>query len=777
MKTHYAALITLVLATTCTSSSTPPTDTLLTYVNPLIGTAPATTASAQRHSESGSELRGQTFPAVGVPFGMTQWTPQTQATEQKCLSPYYYQDGGEPPYSLQGFRASRWMSGSCTQDYGSVTLMATTGSRQTGELRVGASERASRFSHETETATPAYYSVMLDDYGIRAEVTGSSHCGMLQFSPSAAEDMHLIIEPNSDEGQASVEIYPERNEVAGYNPVHRIYQGWGEPAGFSGYFVIRFEEPFDTYGVWRGEATQANEQKAQGNGESVGAYVGWTARDRPIRVKVGTSFTSEAQARKNLDAEIPHWDFNQVRQQSEQAWENELSKIQVAGGSEEQKTMFYTALYHSMILPREFSDVDKAYVGFAGSRKVYQAEGDHYYADFSMWDTFRAVHPLQTLINPKRSADMIKSLIAKAEQGEWLPIFPAWNSYTSAMIGDHVIATIGDAWIKGIADFDQELAYRMMRKNAFEPNTDTASYRSGKGRRALASYLKYNYIPLEDSVPDSFHQREQVSRTLEYAYDDFVLSQVAKKMGKKEDFEALHTRAKNYQHVFDTTTGYVRGRYADGDWITPFDPHASRTSFITEGSPAQYTWYVPHDVAGLMRLMGGKEAFVQKLDSMFEQRYYWHGNEPGHQTAYLYAYAGAPWKTQRWVRDIIREEYSAAPGGLSGNEDAGQMSAWLVFSMMGFYPVAPGMPYYVLGSPVFDEMTIAAGEQPFTIRAENNSIDNRYIQSAMLNGEPLNRAYLWHREIIAGGELILEMGPEPNEAWASEEVPPSMDDL
>ncbi len=766
MKTIYLILLALTFA--CTSPPPPSSDTPLSYVNPLIGTAPATTESAQRHSESGSELRGQTFPAVGVPFGMTNWTPQTRATEQKCLSPYYYQDD-----SIQGFRASRWMSGSCTQDYGSVTLMPIT-----GELSTGAPERASFFSHDTETAIPSYYAVMLNDYGIRAELTGVSHSGMMQFSPSKGGAMHLIIEPNSDEGEGSVEIYPERNEVAGYNPVHRIYQGWGERAGFSGYFVIQFEEPFDSYGVWRGDTTQDSVRKATGNGQSVGAYVGWANRDQPIRVRVGTSFTSEAQARKNLAAEIPHWDFNQVRRQSEQAWEQQLNKVRVSGGSEEQKTMLYTALYHSMLLPREFSDADRAYVGFAGTQKVYQATGDHYYADFSMWDTFRAVHPLQTILNPERSADMIKSLVAKAEQGGWLPIFPAWNSYTSAMIGDHVTATIGDAWMKGINDFDQELAYRMMRKNAFEPNLDTASYRSGRGRRAMESYLKYNYVPLEDSVPDSFHQREQTSRTLEYAYDDFVLSQVAKKTNHQEDYQALRTRAKNYQHVFNTTVGYVRGRYANGDWITPFDPHATRASFITEGSPAQYTWYVPHDVAGLMQLMGGQDAFVQKLDSMFEQRYYWHGNEPGHQMAYLYAYAGEPWKTQRWVRDIIREEYSATPGGLSGNEDAGQMSAWLVFSMMGFYPVSPGIPCYVLGSPAFEEVTMQVGEgKTFTLRAADNSDQNRYIQSATLNDGPLNRAYLLHREIVAGGELLLQMGPEPNEEWASKDVPPSMDDL
>ncbi len=276
---------------------------------------------------------------------------------------------------------------------------------------------------------------------------------------------------------------------------------------------------------------------------------------------------------------------------------------------------------------------------------------------------------------------------------------------------------------------------------------------------------------------DAFHKREQVSRTLEYAYDDFVLAQVAKKLGKQADYEALMRRAKNYENVFDTRTGYVRGRYADGRWIEPFDPFATRASFITEGSPYQYTWYVPQDVAGLMGLMGGKEKFVNRLDTLFDLRYYWHGNEPGHQTVYLYPYAGAAWKTQRRIRNIIREEYSTDPGGLSGNEDSGQMSAWLAFSMIGLYPVCPGMPYYVLGSPVFQSTTFApsAGKK-FTIKANKNSSTNGYIQSATLNGKPFTRTYLLHQEIINGGELVLEMGPQPNKNWGTgkSDVPPSL---
>lgn len=767
-ETLILCMVSLSLVCGCSEKSANFNLEALPYVHPLIGTAPSTTETARMHSEAGSELRGQTFPAVGMPFGMTQWTPQTRASEQKCLSPYYYQDD-----SIQGFRGSHWWSGSCTQDYGSVTIMAVN-----GQLKTKPSQRASYYSHDQEIISPSYYAVTLNDYRIRAEVTATTRAGILRFTPETEDSTYIIIEPNSDEGEGFVEVIPERNEIIGFNPVHRIYQGWGESAGFSGYFVIQFEQPFEAYGIWQDHEIREDQTKIRASGNSVGAYI--KLANQTIQVKVGTSFTSIPQARKNLEAEIPHWNFNQVRRASEQAWEEELHKIRVSGGTEEQKVIFYTALYHTMILPRIFSDVDSAYVGFAGIKNVYKADGFDYYTDFSMWDTFRAVHPLHTIINPERTTDMIQSLLAKAQQGGWLPIFPAWNSYTAAMIGDHATSMIGDAWMKGIEDFDHELAYQVMRKNAFEPNTNPESYRNGKGRRALESYLNYHYIPLEDSVPDSFHQNEQVSRTLEYAYDDFVLSQVAKKLGEEKDYSVLMDRAKNYQYVFDTITGYVRGRHADGSWIEPFDPVALRASFITEGSPFQYTWFVPQDVEGLIQLMGGRENFIQKLDHFFDNGYYWHGNEPGHQVVYMYAYAGAPWKTQMRVRDIMQEEYSAAPGGLSGNEDAGQMSAWLVFSMMGFYPVTPGIPCYVLGSPVFDHVAIGVGNaKSFIIRAHNSSDENRYIQSAILNGEPMNRSYLWHKEIMKGGELVFEMGPEPNKNWASspESVPPSMGDL
>jgi predicted alpha-1,2-mannosidase len=739
------------------------------YVNPLIGTAISNTESGKIHSEAGSELKGQTFPAVGVPHGMTHWTPQTRATEKKCLSPYYFEET-----RLQGFRGSHWMSGSCTQDYGSVTIMPISGTLKTDVIA-----RASAFDHKNEKSTPAYYSVKLDDYQINAELTGTSHAGFLRFTYAQEQEAYLIIEPNSDEGEGYIEIDAEKNEISGYNPVHRIYQGWGKPAGFSGYFVAVFDHPFAEYGSWQQkDSLQPGVRIAKGTQSPVGAYVRFASeKNLVVQVKIGHSFTSLEAARKNLNAQIKGWKFEEVKQQSERAWNSALSKIHVKGNSEKDKIVFYTALYHTKIIPRIFSDVDGTYPGFADDEKLYTTNGYDYYEDFSLWDTYRAVHPLLTLLEPKRTSDMVNSLLRKAEQGSWLPIFPCWNSYTAAMIGDHALSMIGDAYIKNIEGFDAQLAYKVMRKNAFEVNTDIEDYKEGKGRRAMGSYLKYGYIPLEDSVPDAFHKREQVSRTLEYAYDDFVLAQVAKKLGSTQDYEALTQRAANYRHVFDTTTGYVRGRYADGRWIENFDPFALRASFITEGSPYQYTWYVPHDVAGLIKLMGGKEKFINRLDTLFEKRYYWHGNEPGHQTVYLYAYAGTPWKTQQRVRDIIREEYSAESGGLSGNEDSGQMSAWLVFSMAGFYPVCPGMPYYVLGSPMFDTVTISGPTgKTFTILAKKQSDTNRYIQSAKLNGKPFTRSYLMHEEIANGGQLVLEMGSKPNPAWGRmhTDLPPSM---
>ena len=756
-------LLLCLLSVSCFSQKSP-----VQYVNPLIGSAPAVTESARRHSESSSELRGQIAPAIGRPHGMTTWTPQTRATETKCVVPYYYNDP-----QINGFRATHWLNGSCVQDYGSLTVMPIT-----GNLRTAPNERASAFKHSQEKVTPAYYSVELLDSQIKTELTATQRAGLLQFTFRRKEAAFLVIEPNSDEGEGYVEIIPERREVIVHNPVHRIYQGVGQSAGFSGFYVLQFEKDFKSYGTWKSNTVRRQEKSAKGNGkrDNVGVYIELDIDDNPVvKVRIGSSFTDVAGARRNLMAELQHWDFERVKKAAEQAWNQELGKVQIKG-TENDKTLFYTALYHTKHTPRLFSDVDGCYPGFADEHQIYTANGFDYYCDFSLWDTFRAAMPLHALLEPKRSSHLMQSLVKKAEQGGWMPIFPCWNHYTAAMIGDHVTSAMADAYAKGIRGFDVEIGYNYLRKNAFVPNADPKSYESGKGRRALDSYLKYNYIPLEDSVWQAFHKREQTSRTLEYAYDDFCLSTLAKALGKTKDYETLRQRALNYRNVIDPATGWARGRYANGRWSNNFDPFAARASFITEGSPAQYTWFVPHDVGGLMQQIGGKERFITKLDTMFEQGKYWHGNEPGNHTAYLYAFAGVPWKTQRWVRQLIREEYTTDAGGLSGNEDGGQMSAWLVFSMMGFYPACPGKPYYVLGSPIFEEMSLNVGNgKKFKVKAVNNLAANCYIQSATLDGKPYGRAYLTHKQVLRGGTLLLKMGPKPNKEWGKDAAELSSD--
>ena len=728
-------------------------ENLLQFVDPMIGTGKAQTISALKHSIKGStENLANTFPAVGNPNAMTNWTPQTRATEKKCLAPYYYADS-----LIQGFRGSRFMSGSCTQDYGSFTIMPLT-----GELKLHAEKRASAFSHDHEFASPAYYRVLLQDYQINAEMTGTTRAGFFRFTFLEDNEGYVVIEPNSDEMEGHIEIIPEKNTIIGYNPAHRIYQGWGEPAGFSGFFVAVFDQPFKEHGIW-------GKEDIENPLTNTGAYVKFdTKATEQVLVKIGTSLTSIENAFENLDAEIRDWDFDQVRNETRANWEENLGVLRAEGKSKNDLTIFYTALYHASMLPRVFSDIDGSYPGFADNDEIQVATDHIYYTDYATWDSYRTLHPMLTILNPAKQTEMVQSLIRKAEQGGWLPIFPCWNQYTAGMIGDHVIAVIGDAYIKGLDNFDIDTAYYYMRKNAFESPTDFEVYKNGKGRRALDSYLQYGYIPLEDTVKEAFHQNEQVSRTLEYAYDDFVLAQVAKKLGKTEDYRQLIKRAGNYRNVFDTSTGFVRGRFADGRWIEPFEP-AKRASYITEGSPYQYTWYVPQDVPGLISSMGGEERFVHRLDSMFEIGEYWHGNEPGHQTIYLYAWAGAAWKTQDRARQVLREEYNVGPGGLSGNDDVGQMSAWAVMTMTGFYPVTPGTPYYIIGSPIFDEVTVTpiGSNNSFTIRTLNNSEENKYIQSALLNGQPFERIYLTHEEITKGGLLEFTMGPKPNKSWAS----------
>ena len=719
-------------------------ENLIQFVNPLIGTGLSSGPNSVKHNK-GSEAWCQDIPAVSTPFGMTQWTPQTRDTENKCISPYYY--GGK---AIQGFRGTHWLGGSCTQDYGSFTIMPIS-----GYLKTFASDRACDYNKESETSTPAYYSVMLLQQKLTlVEITGTARCGFFKFSYIQDTDAKIVVTPNSDTGQGYVKIDPEKNEIYGYNPVHRIYQGWGQPAGFNGYFVIRFDQPMDNYGCYMQMEDHKKELEMSGKPD-IGAYAAFNVKkDGVILAKVGTSFTSIEAARANLDAEIPHWDFNKTKAETERVWNEALSAIEIKGGKKEDYPTFYTALYHAMLYPRTYSDVDGSYPSFDGNKKTEKIEPGHvYYDDFSLWDTFRAQLPLVSLVAPDKYEDMMKSLVLKAEQGGWLPIFPMWNSYTSAMVGDHGNTVLGDAYLKGF-DINIDKAYQYMRKNAFEV-PEGEDFRNGKGRRGMKSYLQYGFIPLEDSINEAFHKNEQVSRTLEYAMTDFVLSKVAEKYGKTDDAKVLAKHAKNYELVFDDETKSMRGRHTDGTWNIDYNPN-ERASYLTEGTPMHHLWFVPQDIPGLFELIGNKAQVRQKLDELFSSGEYWHANEPCHHIPYLYNFLGDYTTTQKTVKNIMTSEYNPYDGGIPGNDDSGQMSAWYVFSAMGFYPVSPGTGEYQVSSPIFNEVKLNLNPKyypggKFTIRQDEPDTYKTF-NKAELNGKDIPFV-IKHEDIKKGGKL------------------------
>ena len=689
----------------------------LNALNTMVGTAPANTKSAGLFGK-GSEEHGQTLPAVLSPNGQNFWTPQTRDTEKKCVAPYYYMDS-----LFQGIRNSHWIVGGCTQDYGSFTLAALT-----GKLRLRPEERATRFSHSEEISHPHYYAVRLPDEHLKLEMTGSSHTAIFRITPEQDGPVHIILNHNSDEGKGYLEVNNIDGTVYGYNPVHRIYQGWGEPAGIDGNYLLQCYDEIEDFGcdslcVWLTFKGKAHE---------------------PLILKAATSFTTKRGTENNFAFEVENHDFESMMEQQASLWIDRLHTIDVEDSDTARMNQFYGALYRASFLPREMSDVNGDYPQFANGT-IQSGNNRKYYGDFSMWDTYRALHPLYTLIAPKESADMMQSLVTMYEEGGWLPIFPCWNSYTAAMIGDHCSVVLADNYIKGVRGFDYEKAYEAMRKNAFETPDLFEDYKNGMGRRALESYLKYGYIPLEDGVKEAFHQDEQTSRTLEYAFDDFAVAQLAKALGKDQDYKELMRRSENWRHVINPKTGYCDGRHmpkaiskkkTDGGLFENNQDFIHRKPWITEGAVCHYTWYVPHNVEGLVEALGGKEKFEAKLDSMFNEGRYWHGNEPCHQIAYLYDFIGKRDKTIERVAHILDTEYNDTPGGLSGNDDAGQMSAWYIFSSMGFYPVCPATDLYMLATPRFQKITLNLLEgRKFTITHNSLPIDRPYIiQGEIIKG-------------------------------------------
>ena len=688
----------------------------LCALNTMVGTAPANTKTAGLFGK-GSEEHGQTLPAVLAPNGQNFWTPQTRDTEKKCLAPYYYTDS-----LFQGIRNSHWIVGGCTQDYGSFTLAALS-----GKLRLKPEERATPFSHDEEISHPHYYAVRLPNEHLRLELSATSHTAIFRITPEQDGPVHIVLNHNSDEGEGYLEVNNVDGIVYGYNPVHRIYQGWGEPAGIDGHYLLQSYDPITDFGcdslcVWLTFQGKAHE---------------------PIILKAASSFTSKTGAERNFAFEAEGHDFESMTAQLAQQWIDRLHTIDVEDTDTARVKQFYGALYRASFLPREMSDTDGAYPKFANGEIV---EGTRkFYGDFSMWDTYRALHPLYTLIAPKESADMMQSLVTMYEEGGWLPIFPCWNSYTAAMIGDHCAATLADAYIKGIRDFDYEKAYEGMRKNAFEMPASFEDYQNGMGRRALDSYLKYGYIPLEDGVKEAYHREDQTSRTLEYAFDDFAVAQLAKALGKDKDYEELMLRSENWRNVINPKTGYCDGRHApkqisrkknDGGLFENNTDYVRFKSWITEGAACHYTWYVPQNVEGLIGVLGGPQKFEAKLDSVFSEGRYWHGNEPCHQIPYLYDFIGKREKTIERVAHILDTEYNDTPGGLSGNDDAGQMSAWYVFSSLGFYPVCPATDRYILAAPRFQKITLNLQEgRSYTITPTSLPQDRNYItQEEIIRG-------------------------------------------
>jgi predicted alpha-1,2-mannosidase len=703
---------------------------LTDYVNPFIGTGG----------------HGHTYPGPSLPFGMIQPGPDTRLTGWDGSSGYHYSDT-----RIFGFSHTH-LSGTGIPDYGDVLLAPIAG---TVRLNNGADGRAgysSTFSHDEERASPGYYAVTLKDDGIRAELTTTARAGMHRYAFPAGRPAHVILdlEHRDELTEAGIDVRGER-EVVGI----RRSRSWARDQVI--YYVIRFSRPFLSTRFVAGDRLRSGQRGAR-----VKAAFSFGAVAEPLVVKVGISAVSVDGARKNLDQELPGWDFDAVRRAAGDAWERELAKIRVSGGTRDERIRFYTALYHSMLAPNVYMDVDGRYRGRDG--RIHVAEGFTYYTVFSLWDTFRALHPLLAIVDPARTRDFILTFLRQYRDAGRLPVWELAANETDTMIGYHAVPVIADAIAKGIDGFDRWLAFDAMIHSADED------------RFGLAAYQRSGFI-------DAAEEAESVSRTLEYAYDDWAIAQVARRLGRTAEYVRFIRRAQGYKHLYDPATGFMRAR-VEGMWMSPFHP-SEVNSHYTEANAWQYSFFVPQDVEGLMRLMGGPAAFARRLDALFSASsrttgrdqaditgligQYAHGNEPSHHMAYLYAYAGEPWKTQAMVRRIVDTLYGSGPDGLAGNEDCGQMSAWYVFSALGFYPVTPGSTQYVIGSPVFDRATISvAGDRAFVVRAQGSSSPKaHYIRSARLNGAEYDRSFIDHADLMRGGELMFEMSDAPNVAWGS----------
>lgn len=718
----------------------------------------------------GTQGEGNTYPGPSAPFGMVQLSPDTDRDLWDTASGYEYSDK-----SIMGFTLTH-LSGTGIPDLGDFLFMPQIGAPYfvVGPTNNPDAGYRSRYSHEQEKASAGYYQVKLLDNGINVELTAGERAGMMRFTFPASEqasiltDLQHFLSGNRFKLIWSHVRVEDNATVTGFH----LINGWGKERYL--YYAARYSRPFDRHRIISNGAEvrydSAKNYRFRSRNEAAGTNLQFLAEyqtkaDEVIQVKVAVSAVSAANALKNLDAEIPGWDFEGVREKTRSLWDRELSRIQIEGSAKEKET-FYTAMYHCFQAPNLFQDVTGEYRGLDSN--IHVAKGFQNYAVFSLWDTYRATHPLFTLIQSPRDSDMIQSVLAHYDQSvdHLLPMWSLQGNETWCMIGYHAVPVIVDGFFKGVKGFDKERAYQAIKTTAMNPDYD-----------GLAAYEKLGYVPFEQ-------ENESVSKTLEYAYDDYCVAQMAKALGKKEDYAHFMKRAHSYTNIFDPAYGLMRGKDSHGNWRTPFDPHLFvQGGDLTEGTSWQYSWYVPQDVPGLISLMGGKEKFCEKLDQLFtfganesqglddiQGRIgeYWHGNEPSHHIIYLYGYAGQPWKAQEKLRHILKTQYGNQPNSLTGNDDCGQMSAWYLFTSLGFYPVCPGSDYYVIGSPAVKHavMKLSNGKK-LTVTAENLSDENVYVQSVRVNGKAWDSVFLPHATIAKGGRIEFVLGPQPNKAWGS----------
>lgn len=711
----------------------------------------------------GTGAHGHTFPGATTPFGMVQLSPDTGLEGWDWCSGYHYTDS-----TIIGFTHTH-LSGTGRSDLMDVMLMP-----HTGAPKLSPEEYTSAFSHADEVASPGYYKVLLKDHGVTAELTATPRAGFHRYTFPADSAANVILDLAHH--YATDSVINTTLTAVGDSVLTgaRFSRGWGEPgerfwSDQHIYYAIKFSRPFSssTLAV-AGEGVDPSVAAAGVKGPDVKFVASFEPSAEPLLVKVGISAVSEENALANLAAEIPAWDFDGAAASARALWNDELGKIKVEG-PEDAKRIFYTAMYHAMTTPYLYNDVNGEYRGSDG--KVHKAEGFNNYTVLSLWDTFRAANPLYTITNPKLASDLVNSMLAQYDEYGLLPVWSLWSSETNCMIGYHAIPVIVDAYFKGIGGFDAEKAYQAMKTSAMQDDF------------GIDLLKKYGYIP------NDLYNRS-VATALEYCYDDWCISRMAEALGHEEDARYFAERAASYAKYFDPEFGLMNGVDSKGRFRRPFDPAFASYGECDwiEGNSLQFSFFVPHDVSGLIGLMGGNGKFDAAIDRLFTEAVdpgddapidisgiiggYAHGNEPSHHVAYLHNYTGNYAATQRRVREIADSLYTSAPDGLCGNDDCGQMSAWYVFSALGFYPVNPAEGVYVLGVPLLESATIKAGEKPFTMKAVGFSPENRYVTDVRLDGKPYDKLYITHSDILRGAELEFVIGPEPKNIPGAK-VPPS----